>query len=183
MTDAARIIVEEQSNTADAAKIEKLLAANSIDGFLQAAGGLLIYGATAKAGPFSAKYDKLPSQKPCRQAHPDLVAAVHDVMERTEEVYWLYVNHLALERAEALAAFSEAFLARYDQRKLDAGRLDYDDLIARASGLLSHSKSANCLGFLCAFPCQAKSQSALPAPLIHAPSSPEFALRPHPFRA
>ena len=142
LRDAARVISEEQSNIADVAKIEKLILAKTIDGFLNAAGGLLIYGGTAKAGPFSAKYDKLPSQKPCREAHPDLVAAVHEIMERTEEVYWLYVNHLALERAEALAAFSDAFLGRYDQRKLDAGRLDYDDLIARAAALLSNSKSA-----------------------------------------
>lgn len=142
LVDAARIIGEEQTNVADVAKIEKLLNAKTIDAFLNAAGGLLIYGATAKAGPFSAKYDKLPSQKPCREAHPDLVDALHEIMERTEEVYWLYVNHLALERAEALAAFSDAFLERYDARKLDAGRLDYDDLIARAGALLSHSKSA-----------------------------------------
>ncbi len=142
LQETARIVSEEQTNVADVAKIEKLLQSNSLDGFLKAAGGLLIYGATAKAGPFSAKYDKLPSQKPCREAHPDLVADLHEIMERTEEAYWLYVNHLALERAEALAGFSDAFLARYDQRKLDAGRLDYDDLIARASALLSHSNSA-----------------------------------------
>lgn len=142
LADAARIIREEQSTTTDAPKLDRLIAARSIDAFLDAASGVLIYGATAKAGPFSAKYDKLPSQKPCREAHPELVAALHDIMERTQEVYWLYVNQLALARAEALVAFSNAFLARYDQRKLDAGRLDYDDLIARAGALLSQSNAA-----------------------------------------
>ena len=142
LLEAARVINAEQSNTADAPKLEQLANATSIETYLKGAGGLLLFGPTAKAGPYSAKLDKLPSQKPCRENHPELVQALNEIMERTAEVYWLYVNHLALERAEAMAEFSAAFLERYDQLKTQTGRLDYDDLIARAGRLLSGSKAA-----------------------------------------
>nr|WP_323778058.1 double-strand break repair helicase AddA [Amylibacter sp.] len=142
LLEAARVIQAEQTTKTDAPKLEKLATANSIEAFLKVAGGLLLYGGTAKAGPYSAKLDKLPSQKPTREAHPELVEALNEIMERTEEIYWLYVNHLALERAEAMAAFSTAFLERYDLLKTQTGRLDYDDLIARAGRLLSGSKAA-----------------------------------------
>ena len=140
LREVAQVIRDEQSNTKPAQAADQMAVANSIDGFLKAALGTLMYKSGAKA--FSAKPDALPTQAPVRKNHPNLVDAINDISERAEEVYWLYVNHLALKRAEALAAFSKAFLARYDQRKLDAGRLDYDDLIARAGALLSHSKSA-----------------------------------------
>ncbi len=140
LREAARVIREEQSNVKPAVAVDQMAEANSIDAFLKGALGTLLFKSGPKA--FSVKVDALPTQAPVRKNHPNLVEAINDIAERTELIYWLYVNHLALERAEALAAFSDAFLGRYDQRKLDAGRLDYDDLIARAGALLSHSKSA-----------------------------------------
>ncbi len=140
LRDVARVIREEQTNEKPAVAVDQMAEAKSIDAFLKAALGTLLFKSGAKA--FSVKVDKLPTQAPVRKNHPELVEAVNDIAERTAEFYWRHVNHLALERAEALAAFSDAFLGRYDQRKLDTGRLDYDDLIARAGALLSHSKSA-----------------------------------------
>lgn len=140
LREAAKVIRAEQSNVKPAVSVDKMVEAQTVDAFLNAALGTLMFKSGVKA--FSAKLDALPTQGPVRKNHPSLVEAINDIAERTAEVYWLYVNHLALERAEALAAFSYAFLKRYDQRKLDAGRLDYDDLIARAGALMSHSKSA-----------------------------------------
>ncbi len=140
LRDVARVIRAEQSNVKPADSVDKMIEAQTIDAFLDAALGTLMFKTGAKA--LSAKVDALPTQAPVRKNHPSLVDAINDIAERTADVYWRYANHLALERAEALAAFSDAFLARYDQRKLDAGRLDYDDLIARAGALLSQSKSA-----------------------------------------
>jgi ATP-dependent helicase/nuclease subunit A len=140
LREVAKVIRAEQTNVKPADNVDRLVEARSIDAFLNAALGTLMFKSGAKA--FSAKVDALPTQGPVRKNRPSLVEAINDIAERAEQVYWLYVNHLALERAEALAAFSTTFLERYDQRKLDAGRLDYDDLIARAGALLSQSKSA-----------------------------------------
>jgi ATP-dependent helicase/nuclease subunit A len=139
LREVAAVIRAEQTNVKPADNVDKMIEAQTIDAFLNAALGTLMFKSGAKA--LSAKVDALPTQGPVRKNHPSLVEAVNDIAEPTAEVYWLYVNHLALERAEALAAFSDAFLARYDQRKLDAGRLDYDDLIARAGALLSVKES------------------------------------------
>ena len=136
----AKVIQTEQSNIKPADAIFKMINAQTADAYLKAALGSLMFKSGAKA--FSAKIDALPTQAHVRKNHPLLVKAVNGIAERSAETYWLHVNHLALERAKALVAFSDAFLARYDQRKLDTGRLDYDDLIVRAGALLSHSRSA-----------------------------------------
>lgn len=140
LRQAAEVICAEQSNIKSVKPIKKMIKAQTIDAFLNAALGILIFKSGAKA--FSAKVDALPTQAHVRKNCPSLVQAINYIAERTAKVYWMYVDHLALERAEALAAFSDTFLERYDQRKLDAGRLDYDDLIERAGALLSNSKSA-----------------------------------------
>jgi ATP-dependent helicase/nuclease subunit A len=136
----AHIIRTEQSSTTNADKIDGLLACDTLDGFLDAAGGLLLYAGGAKAG--TARVDGLPSQKPVREQHPEITEEINELMQRTEGVRRRYVDAFALQKAEALAAFAQAFLARYDARKTQSGRLDYDDLIARAARLMSDTGAA-----------------------------------------
>ncbi|MGR3290710.1 MAG: UvrD-helicase domain-containing protein, partial [Paracoccaceae bacterium] len=96
---------------------------------------LFLFGAKAKA-PYGAKTDGFPT-KAARDAAPELVPELNDLMRRVEAARDMFAGLLAAEKTVAFTEFSEEFLPQYDARKASRGWLDFDDLITRARALLS----------------------------------------------
>lgn len=97
--------------------------------------GLFLYGADAKA-PFAAKTDRFPT-KDTRQALGELGDKLAHLMRRVEDARPKRLALRATDRSAALHRFASAFLPIYAERKTLRGALDFDDLIARAKGLLT----------------------------------------------
>ncbi len=85
--------------------------------------------------------DRFPT-KATRAAHPDPVAALDAFAARVEASRSVRLGLAALDRSTALHRFARAWLAEYETRKAALGRLDFDDLIGRARGLLESSETA-----------------------------------------
>jgi ATP-dependent helicase/nuclease subunit A len=97
----------------------------------------LLFGAKARAGPFTAKIGAFPTKGLAGGAAAHLMPALEALMRRVEAAR---ANRLAYEAAKktlALHRFATAFLPRYAARKAARGLLDFDDLISRAAALLS----------------------------------------------
>ena len=109
---------------------------------LRALEGVLLYGKTAKAGPYAAKIDAFPTKATRAALGEPRLAALEGLMRRVEAARPLRLSLLAADRTEALHAFAAAFLPEYDRRKEARGALDFDDLIARARHLLTKSDVA-----------------------------------------
>ena len=90
---------------------------------------------------FKSRAGRFPT-KAVREAHPDLVARLHQFMQRVEDVRQSYVSLVSARKTAALHAFAAKFLPRYEARKQAAGLLDFDDLIDKAITLLSDPSSA-----------------------------------------
>ncbi|MBL8563623.1 MAG: UvrD-helicase domain-containing protein, partial [Gemmobacter sp.] len=103
--------------------------------FLPELEGLFLYGADAKT-PFGAKTDRFPT-KDTRQALGELGDKLANLMRRVEDARPQRLALRAVERSAALHRFAAAFLPIYAERKTLRGALDFDDLIARAKGLLT----------------------------------------------
>lgn len=101
---------------------------------------MFVYGAKVKA-PFTAKTDRFPT-KALREAHPDLIDAVHHLMQLFEAARPRRIALKAADKAEALNLFAKAFLPEYDRLKLAQGWLDFDDLISKARALLTDASMA-----------------------------------------
>lgn len=97
---------------------------------------ILLYGAKAKAGAYSAKIDAFPT-KALRLAHPDLIEKLNSLMLRVEDAREDRLALQAERKTQALGAFASQFIRRYDRRKQALGYLDFDDLIRRARSLLT----------------------------------------------
>ena len=95
----------------------------------------LLFGGKA-AAPYGAKIGKLPT-KDCRAAIAADVAQLDALMLRVEAARPRRIALLAAQRTLLLHRFAAVFLPLYDQAKAARGCLDFDDLIARAKGLLT----------------------------------------------
>ena len=102
---------------------------------LEALEQLFLTGASAKQ-PFTAKIGSLPT-KQTRDAHPELIENINDIMARVEQIRSLRLGALVYERTIALYEFGHIFVHEYDARKLAMGALDFDDLIRKAKELLT----------------------------------------------
>jgi len=97
--------------------------------------GVLLFASGARAN--AARIGNFPT-KPTRDgpaAH--LMPALEALMARVEAARPLRLACEARERSEALGRFARAFLMRYETAKAQRSWLDFDDLISRASALLS----------------------------------------------
>jgi ATP-dependent helicase/nuclease subunit A len=88
-----------------------------------------------------AKIDDFPT-KATRNALPDLMPRVNDLMRRVEGARQRRLNLAAAEKTAALHAFAQHYLPAYAARKSAFGVLDFDDLISRARALLHDSAVA-----------------------------------------
>ena len=104
---------------------------------LRALESRLLYGASAKAGPFTAKVGDIPTKSLRNGVCAPHMAAFENLMRRVERARPLRQSLAAAGRMAALHAFAAAFLPRYRQHKARHGWLDFDDLIHRSAALLS----------------------------------------------
>jgi len=104
--------------------------------------GLFLFGEDAKAGPYSAKVGKFPT-KATRDLMGPEVEALDAMMDRAERLREPRLALAALEKADALRRFAQAFLPAYEAAKARRGALDFSDLIARAGRLLSEPSVAD----------------------------------------
>lgn len=97
---------------------------------------IFLFGAKAKAGPFSAKIDSFPT-KAIRAAHPDEIEELNALMLRVEASRTQRIALNAARKTQALNDFATQFISLYDRQKQVLGYLDFDDLIRRARQLLT----------------------------------------------
>ncbi|ABV95171.1 double-strand break repair helicase AddA [Dinoroseobacter shibae DFL 12 = DSM 16493] len=119
-----------------AAKLQELADRAPDTTWFEVLEGLLLYGATAKAGPFAPKTDAFPT-KATRTALGADMGALNDLMCRVAEARQ---PRLALEIAaqtRIVHNFANVFLKAYQAGKDARGWLDFDDLILRAKTLLT----------------------------------------------
>lgn len=98
--------------------------------------GLFLFGATAKAGPFTAKLDAFPT-KATRGTLGDALHPLQELMRRVEAARPQRLSLAAAQKTHALHQFAAAFLPALESRKTQRGWLDFDDLILRARDLLT----------------------------------------------
>ena len=91
--------------------------------------------------PFSAKLSSFPTAA-TRKTIPDLIPRLNALMARVETARPRRLTLAAAAMSEAIYSFAHRFLPIYAQRKAAQGLLDFDDLIARAEGLLSNPSVA-----------------------------------------
>ncbi len=107
---------------------------------LPALEGALLHGAGAtKAGPFTSKAGKIPTQglqKTLTDAQRAALPALNALADRVEAARPRRLALETLERSQALHAFARVWLPMLDAAKSARGWLDFDDLIARAQALL-----------------------------------------------
>ncbi len=97
----------------------------------------LLYGATAKAGPFTAKLGAIPT-KPIREAlPPDMLEGLNALAGRVEAARPKRQALAAMTRSQALHRFAGVWIPALERAKSRRGWLDFDDLILRARRLLS----------------------------------------------
>jgi ATP-dependent helicase/nuclease subunit A len=96
---------------------------------------VFLSGAKAKE-PFTAKIGTFPT-KDTRAALGPLLDRLKNLMRRVESARTTRIALNAMDRALTLHRFAAAFLPLYEQRKAQRGWLDFDDLITRASNLLT----------------------------------------------
>ncbi|MEF3045939.1 double-strand break repair helicase AddA [Pseudotabrizicola sp. L79] len=103
---------------------------------LQELESMLLFGESAKAGPYAAKIDAY-SSKAVRQAMGDDLDRLHQLMMRVESARPRRLGIQAAQHMLTLHRFARLFLAEYESRKAAQGLLDFDDLIRRAGRLLN----------------------------------------------
>ena len=123
-----------------AQKLAALDLQNPNPGTLAALEGLFLYTGDAKS-PYGAKLDRLPT-KDCRAALGADLEPLQQFMLRVEAARPQRLALRAAERTATLHRFAAAFLPRYEAAKAARGYLDFDDLIARAKGLLEDKSVA-----------------------------------------
>jgi ATP-dependent helicase/nuclease subunit A len=136
MADVIRAM--ESGSTTDAKNAAKLRPLNLAQPELATLTGLedvFLTGAAAKE-PFTAKLGSFPT-KDTRKAIAPLLDRLENLMRRVESARAMRIALNAMDRAMTLHRFAAAFLPVYEQRKAESGWLDFDDLITRASGLLT----------------------------------------------
>jgi ATP-dependent helicase/nuclease subunit A len=96
---------------------------------------VLLFG-DKRENPFSAKIGNFPT-KAVRAAHVSLMPALEALMLRVEAARPEHLAFVAAEKTAALHAFAAVYLPLYEARKTARGLLDFDDLIMKASALLT----------------------------------------------
>ena len=96
---------------------------------------VMLTGAKAME-PFSAKIGGFPTQG-TRKGLGAFMDRVENLMRRVETARPCRLALIAAERTLALHRFAGVFLPRFEARKAERGWLDFDDLILRASALLT----------------------------------------------
>ena len=84
---------------------------------------------TAKIGSFPTK--------PSRDKLADVMPRLNDLMARVEAARPQRLTLQTARKTAALTRFARAFLPLYEKRKSEGGWLDFDDLIARATDLVT----------------------------------------------
>ncbi len=102
---------------------------------VQALEDIFLFGGAAKV-PFGAKIAEIPTKEIQTAIAADLLQ-LHALMLRIEAARPRRVALLALQKTQILHRFAAVFLPLYEQAKAARGCLDFDDLIARANGLLT----------------------------------------------
>ena len=103
---------------------------------LSALEAVFLTGSSAKL-PFSAKIGSFPTKETRKTIAPNLVERLDAMMGRVESARTVRCALMAMDRALTLHRFAEVFLPLYEERKAARGWLDFDDLITRASSLLT----------------------------------------------
>lgn len=103
---------------------------------LSALEAVFLTGSSAKL-PFSAKIGSLPTKETRKTIAPDLLERLDTLMGRVEAARAQRCALMAMDRTLTLHRFAEVFLPLYEERKAARGWLDFDDLISRASSLLT----------------------------------------------
>lgn len=129
-----------KSDQKAAAKLRSLTAPDL--GALSLLEGILLNGASAKAGPFSAKINGFPTKALREGALAGKMQQLEDLMRRVEAARDSRCALAAIRKTQALQAFAAAFLPRYEAAKLARGWLDFDDLIHKTLALLTDRKVA-----------------------------------------
>ncbi|MCZ8334157.1 MAG: double-strand break repair helicase AddA [Rhodobacteraceae bacterium] len=128
-----------QGSTTDAKNADRLrgvdLCAPSLAA-LMSLEGVFLTGASAKE-PFSAKIGSLPTKDTRNAMPPALLDRLERLMARVEAGRAVRCALQAMDRALTLHRFAAVFLPLYEERKAARGWLDFDDLITRASALLT----------------------------------------------
>lgn len=118
-------------------RLETLRFENPSVSMLRELEGVFLFGKDAKKNdPFSAKIGSFPT-KDTRAALGPLLDRLENLMRRVESARTTRIALHAMDRALTLHRFAAAFLPLYEQRKAQRGWLDFDDLITRASNLLT----------------------------------------------
>ena len=141
MPDVIAALHAKGGNDAKAAvKLAPLDLANPSLGTLATLEGVFLTGPTAKE-PFTAKIGSFPT-KETRNALGPLLDRLETLMRRVESARSTRCALNAMDRALTLHRFASAFLPLYESRKAQRGWLDFDDLISRASDLLTNPSVA-----------------------------------------
>jgi ATP-dependent helicase/nuclease subunit A len=98
---------------------------------------LLLYGEKAKV-PFGAKINAFPGKDVRTGRLGNHIPALNALMTRVEAARLRRVTVTAAQKTATLYRFAAAFLPRYISRKSARGWLDFDDLIAFTTRLLSN---------------------------------------------
>jgi ATP-dependent helicase/nuclease subunit A len=80
--------------------------------------------------------------KAMREAHPDIHAALSDARDRFAALHLERQALGVVEASLALVVLAGAVMQGYADRKARRAALDFDDLVSRTAGLLSHSGAA-----------------------------------------
>ncbi|MDO6730609.1 double-strand break repair helicase AddA [Marinovum sp. 2_MG-2023] len=123
-----------------AAKLNSITAPNLAA--LSVLENVLLNGASAKAGPYSAKIDSFPTKGLRQGAMAPLMDRLEDLMRRVEDGRNIRCALAATQKTRALQAFAGVFLPRYAAAKLARGWLDFDDLIHKTLALMTDRKVA-----------------------------------------
>ena len=102
--------------------------------------GVFLTGESANM-PFSAKLNSFPTAA-TRKTITEVIPRLNAFMARVEQARPRRLNLQAAAKTQAIYGFAKAFLPLYAKRKEAQGLLDFDDLIARAEGLLSNPSVA-----------------------------------------
>lgn len=129
------------TDTKNAQKLATALARTNPNEVLQILEGVCLFKNSKIHGKNAAKQQRVMTDK-LRKSHPALCADMAVFTQLIEATRNERIGILSFARAKALANFSRAFLIEYDRRKAMTGKLDFDDLIAKAGLLLGNSASA-----------------------------------------
>ena len=141
LAEVADVLVGSGANDQKAAAKLKSISAPDMAA-LPVLENVLLNGAKAKAGPYSAKIGTFPTKGMREGPLAGLMPRLEDLMRRVEDAREPRCALMATRKTQALQGFAAAFLPRYEAAKLARGWLDFDDLIHKTLGLLTDRRVA-----------------------------------------